>query len=436
MTTVEYVYLEAEFLQPCSPVQLVGEIGETSKFTVNKVLDEDESRPGQLRIVAFNSDFAKRTWLEDERLEKVVIEYKPLRSIVWLSARDKDSEELDIRTLENEFGYVTVWWYVADLTNGEYELRIRAQCTASINEVPDGIDENYSQQVVGHVDREAPVIMGYPSPADGEFQPGDDIAFEFDEELQCAKPFWFQVSLEVTDLNQLFNNDNMVIVCENRRITIALRSGFSWEDVSGKSARVFVSNVQDANGNVATNDFVHTFRFTDVETDSLAVEVTGIELSTPFLDGYLDRTSEDFADLEATVKTDISAASGVSAGQVELSSASPTNPADYSVGTTITIYLLPTSALVSRRRRETSNNPSQAAQQLDSALRNRTSSLASSLSGVSNDTDAVYSVVSANSNLAHQYANNTGTTAAPGLTGASSGSLSDDDEDSVLCTFF
>merc|ERR1719327_884117 len=65
VTTVEYIYLEAEFLQECSPVRLVGEIGESGVFTLNA-----------------------------ETMEQ---EFKPVSSYVWLLARDDKGDALDIR---------------------------------------------------------------------------------------------------------------------------------------------------------------------------------------------------------------------------------------------------------------------------------------------------------------------------------------------------
>ena len=432
MTTVEYVYLEAEFLQPCSPVQLVGEIGETSKFTVNKVLDEDESRPGQLRIVAFNSDFAKRTWLEDERLEKVVIEYKPLRSIVWLSARDKDSEELDIRTLENEYGYVTVWWDVSALTNGEYEMRIRAQCTASINEMPPGIDENYSHSATGDVDRETPVVLGFPSPADGEYKPGDDIAFEFDEPVQCTKPFWFQAKLEVDNLDRLFNNDNMVIVCEGRVVRMSLRRGFEWSDVAGKSATISLSNLQDLNGNVAERDFVHTFRFAVVEVATLAVEVTGVQLDIPYEQDFIDRGSDAYYNLTQDVKDLLAASTGMAPSRIELSSAVPTDVTDFGAGTTVSVYLLPAAtgnSVSARRRRAESITASSAATLLSQLISNGTTQ-----GFVNNGTLIDVEYVASNSGISQQFVNSTiATTVDPNGSGASTGGTSTSDEEKAIC---
>ncbi|EGD74967.1 hypothetical protein PTSG_07192 [Salpingoeca rosetta] len=377
VTTVEYVYLEAEFLQPCSPVQLVGEIGETGKFVINKALDDRSSRPGELRLVAFNPDFATRKWTEDDRLEGVYVEYKPTASHVWLQARDKQGEALDIKNMENEFGYVTIWWDVSAITNGDYDLRIRAQCTASINEVPDGIDENLSLVALGVVDREAPVVLGYPEPADGQYQPGDDMAVEFDEPLQCTKPHFFRVLMTVDGLDREFNNDNMVIVCENRRITMSLRRGFDWDDISGRAARLQLSTVEDLNGNAIQQDVVHEFQFATVESAALAAEVSGIELAMPFQDAFLSTQTTEFAEAAARISADIAAATGVDSSRVRVRSLTPTNPYDFSAGTTVSLYLLPEDAATRRRRRrdgDTIPSPTQLANLLvGSVLRNATS---------------------------------------------------------------
>ncbi|EGD77107.1 hypothetical protein PTSG_07442 [Salpingoeca rosetta] len=302
VTTVQYVYLEAEFLQPCSPVELVGSIGETETFEVNQAVDEQTSHPGELRIVAFNSDFANRKWTEDDRLEGVYVEYKPAASSVWLLARDIDGNTLDLRLMENEYGYVTIYWDVSGITDGDYELRIRAQCTASINEVPDGIDEQYSSTATGVIDRSAPQVLGYPEPADGEYSPGDEIAFEFDEDVQCAKPFWFEVQMTIDGLDEVFANDDMVMVCEGRRITMSLVRGFAWDDVSGRSARVTLNSVQDPYGNVASQEFVLEFQFALVAAEALTTQLTGIELPLPFEDAFFNTKSPEYQNVTRALR--------------------------------------------------------------------------------------------------------------------------------------
>ncbi|EGD77307.1 hypothetical protein, variant [Salpingoeca rosetta] len=346
------VTLDVEFLQPCSPVQLVGKIGEDQTFVVNKATDEQAMRPRQLRIVAFNPDFARRKWTEDDRLVSVQIEYKPRVSNTWLLARDTNGDALEISGLENEYGYVTVWWDVGTLAEGEYELRIRAQCQPSINEVPEGIDEQYSITVAGSVDRTPPQVLGFPEPADGEYEPGDDIAFEFDEPLQCMKPFQFGVRMEVTGVNRVFDSTNMVIVCEGRRITMSLRRGFAWDDVNGRSARVMLTAVEDPYGNSVQQDLTHLFAFADLALDLASVQVSGLRLSVAFQDAYYNSTSPAFASVANTIESDIAASLGISQARVQVVAISPVDQTDYTAGVSVDIHLLPPTVgdLTNRRR--------------------------------------------------------------------------------------
>ncbi|EGD80412.1 hypothetical protein PTSG_11057 [Salpingoeca rosetta] len=378
VTTVQYVYLEAEFLQPCSPVELVGSIGETETFEVNQAVDEQTSHPGELRIVAFNSDFASRKWTEDDRLEGVYVEYKPAASSVWLLARDIDGNTLDVRLMENEYGYVTTYWDVSGITDGDYELRIRAQCTASINEVPDGIDEQYSSTATGVIDRSAPQVLGYPEPADGEYSPGDEIAFEFDEDVQCAKPFWFEVQMTIDGLDEVFANDDMVMVCEGRRITMSLVRGFAWDDVSGRSARVTLNSVQDPYGNVASQEFVLEFQFALVAAEALTTQLTGIELPLPFEDAFFNTKSPEYQNVTARIEADIANATGIVVTRVRVASLAPTDLFDYDAGITVSVYLLPEDTATRRRRRRDglpSLSPSRAAQFFNNILINGTANL-------------------------------------------------------------
>ena len=340
VTTVEYVYLETEYLQECPPVQLVGEIGERERFTANQALQESETRPGQLRIVAWNPDHARRTWADSDNLNSVTVQFKPTDSEVWLTATDKDKEDLEIRELENDYGYVTVWWHVADLTPGDYDLRILTSCTASVSEVPAGIESKHSAIATGTVDRKPPVLFGYPEPADGEYKPGDAFAFAFDEPIQCGKPFKFQVELTVDDLDRSLNADTMTIVCTDREVHMALRRGFKWADIAGKSAKVTLKKIKDKSGNEAA-DFTHTFRFAVIEVESLAVEVNGIKLRTPYDADFIDKDSDAYASLTGSVKESISNATGLPRSRIELNSVVPTDVTAFRAGTTVSVYLLP-----------------------------------------------------------------------------------------------
>ncbi|EGD79681.1 hypothetical protein PTSG_10665 [Salpingoeca rosetta] len=355
-TNVEYVYLEAEFLQPCSPVKLVGEIGESGAFTLNQETMEQDYKPGQIRVVAFNPDHARRTWLEDDRLEKVVIEYKPANSYIWLLARDENGDALDIRERENEYGYITAWWDASTLLEGDYHLRIRAQCQASINEMPDGIDEKLSSVATGVVDRDPPVVYGFPEPADGEFFPGDEMSFQFNEDVECRQPFIFQVSLTVEDYDRDFNNNNMVIVCEGRKISMSLRRGFRYDEVNGLSANLAIANVKDLSGNTMQSPSQHTFTFAELNLADASVTVSGLVVNVPYQDVYADTTSEGFIDLADVLQAELATIVDTDPSRVTITGIAPVDATDYTVGITVSLRFTPETAdtaAAGRRRRAT-----------------------------------------------------------------------------------
>ncbi|EGD77163.1 hemagglutinin/amebocyte aggregation factor [Salpingoeca rosetta] len=373
VTSVEYVYLEAEFLQPCSPVKLVGEIGESGAFTLNQETMEQDYKPGQIRVVAFNPDHAERTWLEDDRLEKVVIEFKPVNSYIWLLARDENGDALDIRKRENEYGYITSWWDASTLLEGDYHLRIRAQCQASINEMPDGIDEKLSSVALGVVDRDPPVVFGFPEPADGEFFPGDEISFQFNEDVECRQPFIFQVSLTVEDYDRDFNNNNMVIVCEGRKISMSLRRGFRYDEVNGLSATVVIENVKDLNGNQMEFPPEHKFKFAELTLEDASASVSGLELDIPFQAVYLDTASVIYTNFTRDLAREISGLVGVPAYRVEIVLVEPVDENDYTQGTSVTLKFAPASTQppANQRRRRATEDLNLSATQLASLLQEK-----------------------------------------------------------------
>jgi len=360
VTTVEYIYLEAEFLQECSPVRLVGEIGESGVFTLNAETMEQDYKPGQVRVVTFNPDHAARTWLEDDRLEKVVIEFKPVSSYVWLLARDDKGDALDIRERANEYGYVTSWWDASTLMEGDYHLRVRAQCTASINEMPDGIDVKHSAIVTGRVDRDPPVVFGFPEPADGEFFPGDAMSFEFNEPIECRQPFIFQVSLTVEGYNRDFNNNNMVIVCEGRKIAMSLRRGFRYDDVNGLTAKVVIENVKDLNDNPIVDRLPeHTFQFAELNLADASAAVSGLVLAIPYQTAYADTSSQAYAQFEEVVSAEVAQVVGVDASRVTIVSVEPADASNYANGVSLSLRFKPASeATTTTNRRRRASEPS------------------------------------------------------------------------------
>ncbi|EGD76248.1 hypothetical protein PTSG_11664 [Salpingoeca rosetta] len=429
VTSVEYVYLEAEFLQPCSPVKLVGEIGESGAFTLNQETMEQDYKPGQIRVVAFNSDHAERTWLEDDRLEKVVIEYKPANSYVWLLARDENGDALDIRERENEYGYITSWWDASTLLEGDYHLRIRAQCQASINEMPDGIDEQVSSIALGVVDRSPPVVFGFPEPADGEFFPGDEMSFQFNEDVECRQPFIFQVSLTVEDYDRDFNNNNMVIVCEGRKISMSLRRRFRYDEVNGLTATVVIENVKDLNDNLMEFPPEHTFQFAELNLADASVTLNGLVLAAPYQDVYADTTSQEYADFAGVLKTELATIVDTDPSRVTITGISPVDATNFEAGITVSLRFTPEgtdTAATGRRRRATTSTATDLASLLQSRLQDAayTESL-SVLNTASLDEEATVDVEPSTADLAQNDAVSADTqTSGAGAAGASDTSTS------------
>lgn len=98
-------------------------------------------------------------------LKSIAIQYAPLNSGTWTTAAILDTSMLkDIAT--------TVAVSITNVSDGDYVIRAAAFCSTGTN---------YSRSVAGVVDRNKPVVLGLPEPADRDLEPGDQICVWFNE---------------------------------------------------------------------------------------------------------------------------------------------------------------------------------------------------------------------------------------------------------------
>lgn len=340
-TSKDTVDLLVEFLQPCSSVRLVGDVGETGHFLVNSDLMKRSAHSGEIRVVAFNPDFSRQTWKDNSRLQGIFVEYKQLASHLWIPARNKSGNALDFSKLENQFGYASAWWDASDLQPGFYDLRIRAQCQSSIFEMPEGIDYHLSNSATGVVDRDPPVLFGFPEPSDGYLYPGDKISFLFSENIDCRQPYVFQATMTVNGYDREFNNNNMIILCEGRKLALALRRGFKYDDVNGKNARVVINNVKDQSENRMSISPEHSFKFAELHLQDASATLNGLVLLFPFEDAYSDPLSPSFQNIVSRLIDDFIHVLDVTHDRIKVISLMPYDPKNYSLGVEVSLKLRP-----------------------------------------------------------------------------------------------
>ncbi len=142
-------------------------------------------------------------------------QFKRYGDSIWRTCKNSSNVALNFISGESTFGYSTGDWYTGGLLDGEYELRLFAQCTITAGAQP-GFDESSSHVIVGLKDLESPRQFGfsevvslfphthththtqlislitlitliYIQPADQSYFPGDEISVSFDEAIRCQK---------------------------------------------------------------------------------------------------------------------------------------------------------------------------------------------------------------------------------------------------------
>lgn len=270
---IDYATLHVEYIRPCSTVELSGTVEEDQTFNLNAAVIDREHRSGELQISARNPNAAERLWREDERLTGVYLEYRPSGSTEWQHALDLEGKEINAMEHESSFGFASPWWNAARLPDGVYNIRYRTACKPSSGDVPPGTDGSSSSIVHGFIDRDQPSSFGVFEPADGAYFVGDEVSFTFDEDIKCAKPFRFQVELQIDGSDELLTNNDMKIVCAGRKVSIEFDNSISFDEVNGRSASLTITHVEDLAGNVLESKVVHKFEFTTINLASATATV-------------------------------------------------------------------------------------------------------------------------------------------------------------------
>ncbi|MEQ9303788.1 MAG: Ig-like domain-containing protein, partial [Marinoscillum sp.] len=158
---------------------------------------------------------------------------------------------ISVDTLDEDF--VTFTWDVADLDDGLYEIRAISECSA-------GLAPGVSELVTGRIDRQAPEVVGTPSPVDAVLGLDDEISITFDEIVNCDAIISLgePVSLESGSVNHInLTNTELGISleknvsCVDNRLVITpdIQNKF----IEGQVLRVDILGIEDAYGNVQTD---------------------------------------------------------------------------------------------------------------------------------------------------------------------------------------
>ena len=87
--------------------------------------------------------------------------------------------------------YISEYWDISNLTDGDFELRVLADCGSN------GI--NYSSIAEGVIDRQSLLVFGTPEPADGVLNIGENISISFSDDIDASSVNNQNVSLMSAD---------------------------------------------------------------------------------------------------------------------------------------------------------------------------------------------------------------------------------------------
>ena len=135
------------------------------------------------------------------------------------------------------------------LTDGAYEIKARSQCALTGREELD----YYSTEVIqGWVDREKPLLYGFPSPSFENLFPNQEVSFSFSEAIDCQKPYSFLFDVSFSNLNFTYTNTDLSIICREQEGTISFRLPKSapYDVMFGSEVLITLDGVSDLNSNV------------------------------------------------------------------------------------------------------------------------------------------------------------------------------------------
>ena len=313
-----------KFIEPCPTIFWAGPLSRDHSFIVNTKSKEYDQQ--NLMVTVFNPDFGTSTFQEKaqsdkERLEHVFMKHRRLGEgeADWEPSsinRSDGAEELDFGAnyaKEDDYGYTTLDWYHGGV-EGSYEIMVQTKCNALAN-APNGINSFRQVVLSGVVDLTRPEQYGNPLPLRDTVLLGEEVTVVFTENIDCGRPFTFEIEVDVIGSTYKFDNDNLHLVCEGRKISFQIDTTtiLDLDDVVGKGFEVVLSsinseskNVKDIHGNEIELNirFQKSFANQDLAASSSSFEF--ILEETACDDGTIDSFSDEIkSDIGSTLETDL-----------------------------------------------------------------------------------------------------------------------------------
>jgi hypothetical protein len=223
------LYCSIEFEAPCSDIAL---FRPESGWTYTRE-DQDGSLPLELILTDYELAIS-----EDDSVQYVGVQYRRLGT-----GRQGPDEWMDI--IADSVGVVgetgIVWTPPDSLKDGVYELRAFTHC---------GTGRGFSAVSTGTIDRNEPLVLGSPEPADGVLSLGEDISITFNEAIDCAGIAPENVTLEVLESPDTWVEvDSLHVTCAEGGSIALTPVAPSFAQLEDQTLRATVAGVQDGVGN-------------------------------------------------------------------------------------------------------------------------------------------------------------------------------------------
>ena len=286
-------------------------------FLINIHSNDYEKK--NFEISVFNPDFKKSSFKEkvqsaSERLNNVYMSHRQLGEgeADWkpsLTNLQNGAVQLDFvadYAQEDNNGYTTLDWYHNGI-EGAYEIMVETKCNAFAN-APEGINSFRQVVLSGVIDLTRPEQYGRPLPLRDTVLLGEEVTVVFTENIDCGRPFQFEITVDVIGTNYEFTNRDLLLVCEGRKISFQIdpTKVLKLDDIVGKSFKVELNSIKDVHGNEIKNgiQFQKSFAHQDLVTSSSSFEF--VFENTACDDGTLDLISDKIKDDVASIlETDV-----------------------------------------------------------------------------------------------------------------------------------
>jgi hypothetical protein len=299
-----------KYIQPCPRVVFSGQTAADEAFVMNAV----SATPNVVMLVVKNSEYLDTPWSESPRLENIILQYRKLapdgevnKKEPWISGdivfKLSDGSVVDYDE-HDEFGYLRIYWDVATIADGKWEVMVSTKCVESGPDTYE-FDSSSSMVLPGVIDRQSPyVLSGFDEPGDAEWEIGDDISVITVENIDWDRGY--EISGKTLDGEVVLTSNLLDTLAVGRLLLVAFGVRVDIGDLMDRTVQLQIDKYYDRAGN--RNIGPYTWEFNVKKLDSVDVEsvVSGIILSEGGTECVLARNSAACKGFDVLLRSEVS----------------------------------------------------------------------------------------------------------------------------------